>query len=142
MLNISATSLDGVLLRIAHRFEDERGFVAETWNHRRLQEPDLSYDFVQGNHSFLSQAGTVRDLQYQATPSAQATLLRTAKGSTRDVSIDIRQMSPTYGHWRAEELSAENRISLLIPRGFRHGSDTLCPDTVVIQKTDNTQTQF
>ena len=65
----------------------------------------------------------------QAQPSA-------ARGAVRDIAVDIRRGSPTYGHWVAEELSAENGAALLIPRGFLHGFVTLTPETDVLYKVD------
>lgn len=75
MLDISTTPLDGVLVLKPVRFEDRRGFFSETWNHRRMQDAGLFYDFVQDNHSFSAKAGTVRGLHYQAPLSAQTKLV-------------------------------------------------------------------
>ncbi len=97
----------------------------------------LEIGFVQDNESLSARAGTLRGLHYQAPPFPQAKLVRVAKGAIRDVAVDARRGSPTYGKWIAEEISAENGAQILVPHGFLHGFVTLTPDTLVIYKVDN-----
>lgn len=101
-----------------------------------MQAVGLDYVFVQDNHSFSQLAGTIRGLHFQAPPMAQAKLVRVARGAILDVGVDIRRSSPSYGRWVAEELSAENGVQLLIPRGFLHGFVTLVAETDVLYKVD------
>ena len=42
-----------------------------------------------------------------------------------DVIVDIRRDSPTYKHWIAVELAADEGRMLYIPEGFAHGFQTL-----------------
>jgi len=101
-----------------------------------MDEAGLSFDWVQDNHSFSAEAGTVRGLHYQAPPMAQTKLVRVARGAVLDVAVDVRKGSPTYGHWVAEELSEENGVQLLVPKGFLHGFLTLTPKVDVLYKVD------
>ncbi len=101
-----------------------------------MSDAGLIYDWVQDNHSYSAEAGTVRGLHYQAPPMAQTKLVRVARGSVLDVAVDVRRGSPQYGKWVSEVLSAENGVQLLVPRGFLHGFVTLEPDTDVIYKVD------
>ncbi len=101
-----------------------------------MAQAELHAEFVQDNQSVSRSMNTVRGLHYQAPPSAQAKLVRVVKGAILDVAVDFRRGSPTFGEWVAEELSAENRTQLLIPRGFLHGFIALEDDTVVIYKVD------
>lgn len=94
----------------------------------------IELDFVQDNHSFSLEAGTVRGLHFQSPPHAQAKLVRCGRGSLFDVAVDIRKGSPTYGQWVGEELSFENGKQLLIPAGFLHGFATLVPETEIIYR--------
>lgn len=96
----------------------------------------LATDFVQDNQSLSRLAGTVRGLHLQAPPFAQAKLVRVARGAVRDVAVDVRPGSPTYGRWVFADLSAENGQQIFVPRGFAHGFCTLEPDTVVCYKVD------
>ncbi|MEM6663813.1 MAG: dTDP-4-dehydrorhamnose 3,5-epimerase [Pseudomonadota bacterium] len=135
-MDIVKTSLPGVLRIVPTRFADDRGFFCETWNSRRMAEHGLQFDFVQDNHSFSADAGTVRGLHFQAPPHAQAKLVRVARGAVLDVAVDIRWGSPTYGRWVAVELTADTGEQLLIPHGFAHGFVTLQPRTEVLYKVD------
>lgn len=135
-MEVSETALAGVLRITPRRFGDARGFFSETWSRRRLHDAGLDFDFVQDNHSRSAERGTVRGLHYQSPPMAQAKLVSVIRGAVRDVVVDVRRGSPTYGRWIAEELSAENGAQLLIPRGFLHGFVTLTAETDVVYKVD------
>lgn len=136
MLDITDTAIPEVKRLVPRRFGDTRGFFTETWNARRMTAAGLDFAWCQDNHSCSAAAGTVRGLHYQAPPMAQAKLVRVARGAVRDIAVDVRRGSPTFGRWVAEELSAENGAQLLVPRGFLHGFVTLVPDTDVLYKVD------
>jgi len=136
-MEIRETALPDVVCFTPRRFGDQRGFFSETWNSARMAEAGYDIAFVQDNHSFSAEPGTVRGLHYQSPPMAQAKLVRVARGAILDVAVDVRRGSPTYGQWVGEELSAENGRQLLVPRGFLHGFVTLTPDVDVLYKVDS-----
>ena len=134
-MQIEETGLESVLILTPKRFGDARGWFAESWNRRTLEEAGLDLpDFVQDNHSLSAEAGTLRGLHYQAPPHAQGKLVRCGRGALFDVAVDARRGSPTYGRWFGAELTAENGRQLWIPAGFLHGFVTLQPDTEVVYK--------
>jgi dTDP-4-dehydrorhamnose 3,5-epimerase len=134
-MQIDPTPLPGVLLIVPQRFGDGRGFFAESWNRRTLEQAGLALpEFVQDNHSLSHEAGTVRGLHFQAPPHAQGKLVRCGRGRIFDVAVDIRRDSPTYGQWCGEELSFENGRQMWIPEGFLHGFLTLEPDSEILYK--------
>lgn len=133
-MEFQETKLSGVILLSPRRFGDDRGWFSETWNKQALTKVGIDLDFVQDNHSFSAQVGTVRGLHYQSPPHAQDKLVRASRGRILDVAVDIRVGSPTFGQWVGEELSAENGKQLLVPKGFLHGFATLEPDTEVQYK--------
>ena len=57
--------------------------------------------------------------------------MRCTRGAVFDVMVDLRDGSPTYGQWHGEELSADNRLMLYIPKGFAHGFQSLVDNTEV-----------
>lgn len=135
-MEIVSTELEEVVLIAPKRFGDDRGWFSETWNNARLRDHGVAMDFVQDNHSYSADVGTLRGLHYQAPPHAQTKLVRCSRGAIRDVAVDVRKGSPTFGHWVAQELSAHNGFQLLVPAGFLHGFVTLVPDTEVQYKVD------
>jgi dTDP-4-dehydrorhamnose 3,5-epimerase len=134
MLKVETHPIDGVLTLAPQRFGDERGFFSQTYSLRDLAEAGFERPFVQDNHSMSAVRGTVRGLHFQAPPRAQDKLLRVTQGAILDVAVDIRVGSPTYGQHVAVELSAENGLQLLIPRGFAHGFQTLSDRVEVLYK--------
>lgn len=136
-MNVIETALAGVRILEPQVFGDARGWFMESWSKKKMEEAGITVDFVQDNHSFSAQKGTLRGLHYQLNPMAQAKLLRVSRGAIFDVAVDIRHGSPTYAKWVGVELSAENDRQLFIPRGFAHGFITLTDDVEVQYKADN-----
>lgn len=133
-MKIESRAIPDVKLITPAKFSDNRGFFSETWNAGKLKTQGFDEHFVQDNHSFSEQQGTIRGLHCQLAPQIQGKLVRVVKGAIWDVAVDIRQGSPTYGKWVAAELSAKNWAQLWIPGGFLHGFCTLQPNTEVIYK--------
>ena len=116
------------------RHKDERGFFSEIYSRRRYKEFGIDMDFVQDNHSFSLEPGTLRGLHFRAPPNAQGKLVRCGKGAIFDVAVDIRKGSPTFGDWAGYELTEENGHQLYVPVGFAHGFLTLKPESEIVYK--------
>lgn len=125
ILLIESLSIPGVKLITPKRFGDSRGFFSETYKAKELAEAGLDLDFVQDNHSYSAAKGVLRGLHYQKPPHAQDKLVRCTRGRVWDVAVDIRKGSPTFGQYVGAELSAENWVQILVPKGFAHGFVTL-----------------
>lgn len=134
MLEVEATTLPDVLILTPRRFRDSRGWFSETWNAGRMRDKGLDFEWVQDNHSFSADVRTLRGLHYQAPPHAQDKLVRCSRGAIRDIVVDARKGSPTYGQSLVVELSAEDGRQILVPKGFLHGFVTISPDTEVQYK--------
>src|SRR5690606_17824433 len=120
-MEIIETPIPGLLVLKPRRFGDDRGWFSEVWNRETLRRAGIDLDFVQDNHSMSAAAGTVRGLHYQAPPRAQDKLVRCGRGLVFDVAVDVRPGSVTRGRWFGIELSPDNGLQLLIPKGFLHG---------------------
>jgi len=136
-MKVIETKLPGVRILEPQVFGDARGWFMESWSQKKMEDAGIHVDFVQDNHSFSAERGTLRGLHYQLNPMAQAKLLRVSRGAVFDVAVDIRCGSPTYAQWIGIELSAENYRQLFIPRGFAHGFITLTDNVEVQYKADN-----
>jgi len=113
---------------------DQRGFFSETYHRQALLDAGIDIDFVQDNHAYSAQPGTLRGLHFQTPPFAQHKLVRVVRGAIFDVAVDLRRNSPTYGQHVSAVISAEAWNQILVPVGFAHGLLTLEPDTEVLYK--------
>lgn len=135
-MEVTQTELPDVKIVVPRVFGDSRGWFMESWSERDMEKAGLHLAFLQDNHSFSAQKGTLRGLHFQKNPFAQAKLVRCARGAIMDVAVDIRRGSPFFGKWIAVELSAENKRQLFIPRGFAHGFLTMTDDVEILYKAD------
>lgn len=126
------TPLPGVLLIEPERIGDERGWFARTFDRDEFIAHGASPDVVQCNASYNLRRDTLRGMHYQAEPHGESKLVRCVRGAIFDVAVDLRAGSPSYCHWAAAELSAENGNSLYIPAGLAHGFQTLSDDCEVL----------
>tara|TARA_Y100000768_G_C23980285_1_gene685364 strand:+ start:27 stop:587 length:561 start_codon:yes stop_codon:yes gene_type:complete len=133
-IEINNTSIKDVKLVIPAKYEDSRGFFAETWNMNSLAKKGINLKFVQENHSFSYKQRTLRGLHFQKPPYSQLKLVRCGRGAFLDVFVDIRPGSETFGSWGSEVISFENRYQLIIPEGFAHGFLTLEDNTEIVYK--------
>ena len=120
-MRVTPTAIADVKIIQPHVFNDERGFVVETFSLHRYRQalalPDL--DFVQDNHSH-SQYRVLRGLHFQRR-QPQGKLVRCVRGEIFDVAVDIRPGSSTYGQWVGLNLSEYNKTQVWIPPGLAHG---------------------
>lgn len=132
-MNVSETSLPGVLVITPKVFGDGRGFFLESYNEKRMAEMGIRERFVQDNHSCSSQ-NVLRGLHYQIQ-HPQGKLVRVVAGEIFDVAVDLRTTSPSFGRWHGVTLSADNRQMLWVPPGLAHGFYVLSSNAQVLYKT-------
>ena len=135
-MKLTETALQGVYILEPEVFGDNRGWFTETYSQVKFEKLGVRVTFVQDNHSFSAQKGTLRGLHFQNNPKAQTKLLRCSRGAIMDVAVDIRKGSPNYLKWVAVELTEKNFKQILIPKGFAHGFVTLTDNIEVQYKVD------
>ncbi|MEW6111652.1 MAG: dTDP-4-dehydrorhamnose 3,5-epimerase [Thermodesulfobacteriota bacterium] len=131
-MKFTETELPGAFLIELEPNEDDRGFFARAFCRKEFEERGLVTDFVQSSISFNKKKGTLRGMHFQAPPHEEVKLVRCTRGSVYDVIVDLRPTSPTFKQWTALELSADNRWSLYIPKGFPHGFQTFEDNSEVL----------
>lgn len=114
------------------RIGDSRGFLSRLFCAEELAAAGWSKPIAQINHTYTSKRGTVRGMHFQRPPQAEMKLVSCIRGEVWDVAVDVRTDSPTYLHWHAERLSADNSRALLIPEGFAHGFQALTDDVELL----------
>ncbi|MGO4289063.1 dTDP-4-dehydrorhamnose 3,5-epimerase [Chitinophaga sp. RAB17] len=135
-MGFQQTGIPNLLIYEPKVFGDHRGYFFESYNANTFNEAGIEYKFVQDNQA-RSSYGVLRGLHYQLEPYAQTKLIRVVEGSIMDVVVDIRKGSPTYGQSYTIELSAANKLQLLVPKGFAHGYAVISETAEVMYKCDN-----
>lgn len=110
---------------------DDRGEFAEWFRFDHI-EAHTGYRFpVRQANVSRSAKGVVRGIHFCEIPPGQAKLVTCMTGQIRDVVVDIRVDSPTFGTWEAVDVSAAERNAVLLPVGVGHAFVALEPDTTV-----------
>jgi len=111
---------------------DNRGFLSRLFCAEEFKRVGWEKSIAQINQTVTIKMGTIRGLHFQLTPYAEMKLVSCLQGQIWDVAVDLRQNSPTFLSWHAEELSSENCRALLIPKGFAHGFQSLSDNCELI----------
>jgi dTDP-4-dehydrorhamnose 3,5-epimerase len=135
-MELIQTGFSDLIILKPRIFEDSRGYFYESYNQKSFSSAGIHQQFVQDNQS-ESTYGVIRGLHYQLDPFAQTKLVRALQGEIYDIAVDLRKGSPTFGKWFGIELSAANKLQLLIPKGFAHGFSVLSEKAVILYKTDD-----
>jgi dTDP-4-dehydrorhamnose 3,5-epimerase len=126
------TPLAGLMLVQRKAMEDHRGFLSRLYCADEFRETGFDRPIAQINHTLTRRKGTVRGLHFQHPPHAETKLVSCLKGEIFDLAVDLRRDSPTFLKWHGDVLSAANRKSLLIPKGYAHGFQALTNDCELI----------
>ena len=124
-MKFTATPLAGSFIVDLDLFSDDRGWFVRTFCKKEFEQIGHNKEWVQLNHSFTKNKGSLRGMHFQFPPHSEIKMVRCIAGAVYDVIIDIRQGSPTFLQWFGTELSAANKKMMYIPEGFAHGFQTL-----------------
>lgn len=114
-------------------FEDDRGYLSETYNNDELKEEGIFSVFIQDNEAF-SKKNVLRGFHVNLN-HPQAKLVRVLDGEIYDIAIDLRAGSKTYKKWFGIKLSSNNKKQLYIPEGFGHGYLALTDAKILFKVT-------
>ena len=109
--------------------EDERGYFLKSIEKDVFAQWDLKADIYETFETY-SKKSVIRGLHFQ-TDNPQAKIVRVIKGKIRDVIVDLRYGSETFGKHVVVELSDCNRSIVWIPKGFAHGFEVVSEDALV-----------
>ena len=88
-------ALKGVYIVNPIIFYDERGSFFESFKYNEF-EKKLNCIFVQDNEVYSEKVNTLRGLHYQIE-NPQAKLIHVVSGAIKDVIVDVRVNSRTFG---------------------------------------------
>ena len=123
------TSISGLYILETVDFQDERGCFQKLYNYDFFEENDLDTDFKEFYYS-VSRKDVIRGMHFQLPPFDHTKLVYVSKGRIRDVVVDLRQKSATFGMFFSLEMDERAARYLYIPRGLAHGFQ-LCPDILL-----------
>jgi dTDP-4-dehydrorhamnose 3,5-epimerase len=126
--DIIGTPLAGLVVLQRKPIGDARGFLERLYCADELSALFGGATVQALNRTHTAARGTVRGMHFQHAPHAEDKLITCLRGEVLDVVVDVRRGSPTFLEWHAETLSDANHRSLLVPKGFAHGFQTLTED--------------
>ncbi len=126
--NMMPTPIFGLMVAERLPIGDDRGSFERVFCDQTFAPLGFTSPVRQINRSITRQRGTIRGLHFQLSPHGEDKLVSCLRGEVFDVAVDLRHGSPTCLRWHGEILSAANRRSLFIPKGFAHGLQTLSDD--------------
>jgi dTDP-4-dehydrorhamnose 3,5-epimerase len=130
-MNLTPLGIEGAWVAESPVWSDERGFFREWFKAEEISRiTGRDFSVAQANIS-SSARGTVRGIHYSLAESGQAKWVTCVSGSIRDVIVDIRPGSPTYGKSIVIELSGTSGKAVLIGEGLGHGFVAMEDDTTV-----------
>ncbi|BBG04078.1 MULTISPECIES: dTDP-4-dehydrorhamnose 3,5-epimerase family protein [Pseudonocardia] len=118
-------SVDGVWLFEPTTFPDDRGSFTAPFQGSAFREA-LGFDLTvaQANQS-VSRRGVIRGVHFADVPPGQAKYIYVAGGAVRDIVVDLRVGSPTFGRFEVVELDARTPRALYLAEGLGHGFQAL-----------------
>ncbi|WP_371578383.1 dTDP-4-dehydrorhamnose 3,5-epimerase family protein [Streptomyces sp. NBC_01314] len=130
-MKVRPTALEGAYTVEPEHLDDIRGTFYEALRTEELEQA-TGRPFVvsQVNYS-VSRYNTLRGLHGVTDPPGQAKVVTCVRGALRDIIVDLRPQSPTFGDWHVSVLDAARGNAVLIPEGFGHGFLALTDDTCV-----------
>lgn len=138
MVSIKELSIKGVKLISLNRYNDQRGWINESWRDSWHDQLEIPNRFVQDMLSWNDRAYTLRGMHTLTVD--QYKLVSVVNGRIFDAVIDARKNSLTYGKHVTVELSIDNSYMLLVPPGCYHGYLTQEPNTAVAYKVSHYHT--
>ena len=120
-MELTPLGIEGAWLAKSPVWSDDRGFFREWFKSEDINKAvGRSFNIEQANIS-SSTKGTLRGIHYSLAKNGQAKWVTCVSGAIKDVIIDIRPNSKTYGKWIEVELSGTSGNAVLVGEGLGHG---------------------
>jgi dTDP-4-dehydrorhamnose 3,5-epimerase len=130
-MKLTSLGIEGVWLAESPVWSDDRGFFREWFKSTDFKNATgRDFEIEQANISHSSR-GTLRGIHYSMAPRGQAKWITCVSGSVKDVIVDIRPNSLTFGNWIEVKLSGSSGHAIFISEGLGHGFVALEDNTTV-----------
>jgi dTDP-4-dehydrorhamnose 3,5-epimerase len=119
-MELTPLGIEGAWLAESPVWNDGRGFFHEWFKSVEFKNvTGREFKIEQANIS-VSSAGTLRGIHYSIAPRGQAKWITCVSGSIRDVIVDIRPDSKSFGRWIEVQLSGGTGRAVFISEGLGH----------------------
>jgi dTDP-4-dehydrorhamnose 3,5-epimerase len=130
-MELTPLGIQGAWLADSPVWSDDRGFFREWFKNDDINKATgRNFNVEQANISSTTK-GTLRGIHYSLAAKGQAKWVSCVSGLIKDVIVDIRPSSKTYGKWIEVELSGTSGNALLIGEGLGHGFISLADVSTV-----------
>jgi dTDP-4-dehydrorhamnose 3,5-epimerase len=130
-MKITPLGIEGAWLVESCVWSDDRGFFREWFKSESIKQV-VGRDFkVEQANISSSTKGTVRGIHYSLAAKGQAKWVTCVSGLIKDVIVDIRPSSKTYGKCIEVELSGTSGNAVLVGEGLGHGFISLADVSTV-----------
>jgi dTDP-4-dehydrorhamnose 3,5-epimerase len=130
-MKLTPLGIEGAWLAESPVWSDDRGFFREWFKLEDFKNAiGRDFEIEQANVS-VSSAGTLRGIHYSMAPRGQAKWVTCVSGAIKDVIVDIRPGSSTFGSWIEVELKGDLGNAVFVSEGLGHGFLALEDNTTV-----------
>jgi len=136
-MTLTALEIQGAWLFDSPIWKDSRGMFREWFKAEEIRiATGRNFEVEQANIS-ISSAGTLRGIHYSLSPQGQAKWITCIAGAIKDVIVDIRPSSETYGKWIEVNLNGGSGSAVFLSEGLGHGFVALENHTSVVYLTSS-----
>jgi dTDP-4-dehydrorhamnose 3,5-epimerase len=130
-MELTPLGIEGVWLAESPVWRDDRGYFREWFKSGDVKATTgIDFSIQQANIS-QSQRGVIRGIHYSLAPEGQTKWVTCVNGSIRDVIVDIRSSSPTFGKSVYVDLNGRDGRAVLIGSGLGHGFASLAHSSTI-----------
>jgi dTDP-4-dehydrorhamnose 3,5-epimerase len=130
-MDLTPLGIEGAWLAKSPLWSDDRGFFREWFKSGAIKAATgIDFTIQQANIS-QSQRGVIRGIHYSLAPQGQAKWITCINGSIRDVIVDIRPSSTTFGKSVHCDLDGQDGKAILIGAGLGHGFASLAHSSTI-----------
>ena len=130
-MELTPLGIEGVWLAESPVWSDDRGFFREWFKSADVKAATGIAFYIQQANISQSQRGVIRGIHYSLAPEGQAKWITCVNGGIRDVIVDIRPSSPTFGKSVFVELNGLDGRAVLIGPGLGHGFASLADSSTI-----------
>lgn len=136
MMKLIKTKIKGPLIIKSVRFDDNRGYLRETFRNNLFKKKTFPFDVMSASKKMV-----LRGLHIQIK-NPQAKIITVTHGKIFDVAVDLRKKSKTFGKYIGLIITDKSDFSFYIPEGFAHGFVCLSKKCTVNYKCSNYRHSF